>query len=113
MLLQRAHAHSLCLKFGACARHALVKPLCGGIPSVCILARVKGFGKNQDDFINRYSPFVRRRQRGFSFYSITFTSFASAEHKNSPPWYLYGGVVSVFSINKEETADCEQSSLFV
>lgn len=65
MLLLLAHAHSLCLKFGACARHALVKPLCGGIHYVCILARVKGFGRNHDNFINSYSSFVQRCQKVF------------------------------------------------
>lgn len=65
MLLQLAHAHSLCLKLGACARRALVKPLCGGIHYVCILARVKGFGRNHDDFINSYSSFVWRCQEAF------------------------------------------------
>lgn len=44
-LLQLAHAHSLCLTLGARARRALEEPACGGIHYVCLLAWVKGFGK--------------------------------------------------------------------
>lgn len=106
MLLQLAHVHSLCLKFGACARHALVKPLCGGIHYVCVLAWVKGFGRNHDDFINSYSSFVQRCQHAFilQYHIYIFCSRL--------PALVFVQCNSECILYNKGSVNCEQSSLF-
>lgn len=67
---------------------APVKPMCAGIHSVCVLACVKGSGRNHDDFPNSHSSFVWRCFHYTSGWHLRCSIPHLVKQRGCEPWSI-------------------------